>query len=64
MEPAVRRFSSFEEADAADVDYYLALTPEQRIEVFLQLLEVRDLFSDGALERMERVARVSKLELR
>jgi hypothetical protein len=66
MEKVVRKFSSFEEADRADLEFYAALTPEKRIEIFLQLLEMRTLSPrfDGAPERLERVARVSQLELR
>ena len=33
-----KKFTSFEEADAANYAYLASLTPEQRLEVFLQLI--------------------------
>lgn len=37
MEPVVRHFGSFEEAEAADIEQDLAMTPEQRIAMVLEL---------------------------
>lgn len=57
MVPVVQTFSSFEEAEEADLEFYRSLTPVQRIEMFLQMLE----FvwpGDGASTRLERVYRI------
>ena len=35
MERVVRKFASFEEADAAGSDYYRSLTPQERIAIML-----------------------------
>jgi hypothetical protein len=65
MEKVVRKYASFEEADEADREYYASLTPEERAQLFLELLELRTLSPTyGASERLERVARVTQLELR
>jgi hypothetical protein len=58
MEKVVRIFKSFEEADAADAEFYRSLTPEQRMEIFWELL--RQLHGD-APPRLERVYRIVKL---
>ena len=50
-------FRSFEEAEQADRDFYRSLTPEQRIEILLQLIA-----QHGPRARLERVFRISKLE--
>ncbi len=39
MEPVARKFRSFAEADQADRDYYRSLTPEQRLDILLTLVE-------------------------
>ena len=35
MEKVARKFSSFEEADRADAEYFRALTPQQRLDIQL-----------------------------
>jgi hypothetical protein len=60
VELTVRRFGSFEDADAADVEEDLRMTPEQRIAV---VLELRERVYPGASEqRFERVCRITQLE--
>lgn len=63
MEKVVHIYRTAEEADEAELDYYAALTPEQRVSIMLQLLDCRTLFTNGAPDRLERVLTVSKLEL-
>jgi hypothetical protein len=50
METVVRKFSSFEEADAADREDYRAMTPEQRAAIFFSLKELfgEDAFAEGS----------------
>lgn len=63
MEKVVHIYRTAEEADEAEFDYYASLTPEQRVSIFLELLDCRTLFNDGAPDRLERVLTVAKLEL-
>ena len=60
MEKVVRIFRSFEEADEADREYFERLTPQQRLDIFLELLW-RGRSGDEADERLERVYRIVKL---
>lgn len=64
MGPAVRMFKSFDEADRADREYYRNLTPEQRLDIFLALLDQPYPGRNRAQERLERVYRVVKREPR
>lgn len=55
MERVVRTFSSHEEAANADREYYRSLTPEQRLDILLELIEQG---GGGTQSRFERVYRV------
>jgi hypothetical protein len=59
MERVVQKFATFEEAEAADRDYYRALTPAQRISIMLDLIYPEG--NDAATTRFERVYRIVKL---
>lgn len=58
MEKVIRVFGSFEEADAADVEEDMRLTPEQRISILLEL-QAR-VYPDAAKQGLERVCRIIK----
>jgi ABC-type multidrug transport system ATPase subunit len=60
MEKAVRIFHSFAEAGKADDEYYRSLTPEQRLEILLELVQSQQ--PDEAEQRLERVCRIIKLQ--
>lgn len=60
MEKKVRIFSSFEEADEADARDYMAMTPEQRIQIVIELRDRRH--PDAAKQGLARVCRVIKRE--
>lgn len=60
MEKVVRIFRSHQEADEADREYFRSLTPQQRLDVFLELLW-RGRNGDEAAERLERVYRIVEL---
>ena len=64
MERAARIFSSFQEADEADRLEYQRMTPQQRVDMLLQLRRwlVKD--GDESAERLERVLRVVELPRR
>lgn len=60
MEKVVRVFRSHQEADEADREYFRNLTPQQRLDIFLEVLW-RGRNGDEAAERLERVYRVVEL---
>ena len=61
IERIVRKFSSHEEAERAEREYYKSLSPEQRVEILLELMNrARDL-NDPASQRLEGVYRIVKL---
>jgi len=62
MERVAQIFTSFADADLADEEYYAALTPAERVEILLALVELyRSSFGEAA-ERFERVCRVAELD--
>jgi hypothetical protein len=61
MERAVAKFSSHQEAERATLEYYRSLTPEQRLDILLELIEASRKEGDAASERFERVYRIVKL---
>lgn len=60
MEKTVRIFNSFEEADAADVEREMRLTPEERIAEVLELQTW--MRRDAAEQGFTRVYRITQLE--
>lgn len=61
MNRTVRKFSSFRESERADRDYYLSLTPQQRIDILLELVARYREEHDEASEGFRRVYRIVKL---
>lgn len=62
----VRIFSSFEAAEEADSEYFRGLTPHQRLEILLDLLQCADpITSEGHDNKtssgMERVFRIAPI---
>lgn len=64
MEKVARIFRSFEEAEEADRRFYASLTPQQRLDMMIELLDFRGFDSNGASQRLERVYRVVQREKR
>ena len=60
MEKVVRKYKTHEDAERADREFYRSLTPRQRVEMALQIID--DFY--GTEHRLERVCRVTKLERR
>ena len=60
MEKEVRVYRSHEEAENADVEHDKTLTPEERVDVVLELRN--RYYPDAAQQRLARVYRVTKLE--
>ena len=40
MDFSIRRFESLAEADSAEAEYYASLTPEERLNILLELIEM------------------------
>jgi hypothetical protein len=59
MENVARKFSSFAESDRADREYYRSLTPEQRVDIVLELMPRAQI--DEAQQGFARVYRIVKL---
>lgn len=59
MEPVVRKFNTFEEAEAAEREYYRGLTPDERIAIMLDLIFPEG--TDAASARLERVCKIVPL---
>jgi len=57
----LKKFSSFEEAEAADDEYYLSLTMQQRLEIFIQLIGHAE-SKDGIVERCVRIYPITESE--
>ena len=55
---AFRVFSSFEEAEAADREYYQSLSPAQRLDILLVLRDQFSPYSDELTKGFERVCRI------
>lgn len=60
----IKVFESHAAADADDAEYYASLTPQQRLDLVLELSARFQKDSDAAVERRSRVYRVVELELR
>jgi hypothetical protein len=61
MERTIRRFDSLSEADAAEDEYYASLTPEERLNILLDLVEMHRSNQDEAAEGFAKVYRVDEL---
>ncbi len=59
MDLTARKFTTFEEAEAADRAYYRSLTPAERIAIMIDLIYPEG--SDAASAGFERVYRIVKL---
>jgi hypothetical protein len=57
-------FKSFAEAEQADTNYYASLTPQQRLDLQLEIIARHREALGQTDQRLERVYRVVKLEWR
>lgn len=60
MEKVVRVFDSAAEADAADAAFDAQLTPEERLQIVIDLRDLRH--PDGSQQGLARVSHVIELE--
>lgn len=61
MEKTVQTFASHDEASAADHAYYRSLTPQERLNLLLDIVRQHQETMDEAATRFERVHRVVEL---
>ena len=61
MERVLNVFNSFEAADRADDEYYASLTPQERVNILLDMIAAYRESLGEAGQRFERVYRVVKL---
>jgi hypothetical protein len=61
MEKVLKVFNSFEEADQADDEYYASLTPQQRVDILLDMIAAYRESLGETGQRLERVYRVVEL---
>lgn len=60
----MRKFRSLAESDDAEQEYYLTLTPEQRLDILLELVARYRDGLDEAAKGFKRVSRVTQLHER
>jgi hypothetical protein len=64
VEPIAQVFTSFDDADSADEEYYASLEPSERVDILLDLIEFHQDSLGEAAQRFERVCRVTQLSQR
>ncbi len=62
MKPLGQKFDSLQSADRAEDDYYRNLSPDERVDLLLELVEQYRAAFDGTAEGFERVFRLTSLE--
>lgn len=60
MKKTLKIFKNFKEAEAADRDYYLRLTPQERLTIAEQLRREYQKIHYGTEQRFRRVFRIVK----
>lgn len=61
MEREIRIFHTFADAERADDDYYASLSPQERVDLLLELIAQYQESLGEAASRLERVCRVVAL---
>lgn len=64
MERVAQIFGSFEEAEEADDQFYAHLTPEERLDILLELVARQRSALGEVANRLERVHRIVELSQR
>jgi sugar-specific transcriptional regulator TrmB len=62
MQRVVRKLQGFAESDEADRAYYRSLSPQERLNILLQLIAHYQDSLDETAKRFKRVCRVTKLQ--
>jgi hypothetical protein len=61
MQKTLQLFHSFDDAERADDEYYASLTPQQRLDILLDLIAAHREFAGETATRLERVCRLTQL---
>ena len=61
LQPVVRKFSSFEEADEAEDEFYRKLTNQEALDIMIELVGREQRAAGGRLERVCRITQLAKL---
>lgn len=61
MRDTLRIFSSFQEAEEADHEFYASVSPQERLDILLELIARHRESTGEAAEGLERVYRVTEL---
>jgi hypothetical protein len=61
VERTIAIFRSFAEADEAEAEYYASLSPRERVDLLLDMIQRYTESSGEAANRLERVYRIVKL---
>ena len=64
MKIEARKFSSHQEAEKADLEFYRSLTGEQRLDLLLDLINNATANEGGVERKIERVYKIVKLKPR
>jgi hypothetical protein len=62
VQPVVAKFRTFDEAETASREYYRRLSPEERLEILFQLVEMVREESDAAHRGPAHVYRIAQLK--
>ncbi len=61
MRPAIAKFRTYQEAEAATLAYYRRLSPAERLEILFQLRALPRKEDDVSSQRVARVYRITQL---
>jgi hypothetical protein len=61
MQPAIAKFRTHQEAEAATLAYYRRLSPVERLEILFRLRALARKEDDVSSERLARVYRIAQL---
>ena len=61
MQPAIARFRTHQDAEAATLAYYRRLTLAERLEILFQLRDFARKEDDASSQRLTRVYRITQL---
>ena len=64
VEPTLRIFDSLAEADRADATYHASLSPQERLDLLLEIVHRHNEAFGAAAKRFERVHRIDELSRR
>jgi hypothetical protein len=62
FQPVVAKFRTFQEAEAATREYYLRLSPAERLEILFQLRAIAHKQSDATSRRLALLYRIIQLK--